>query len=201
MKIVLATSNKDKIKEIKKLLPKEYQVLTTDDLGIKDFDVEEDGKTLEENAYKKAKALFDRVKLATLADDTGLFVKALDNRPGVRAHRYAGEDPTYEENRIKMLKELDGKEDRSAYFATCVCYIDKDGKDHYFQGKINGTITDKELGSYDFGYDLIFRPDASDLTFGQMSVEEKNHYSHRAIALSKFMSYLEDKDKNENTNN
>lgn len=201
MKIVLATSNKDKINEIKKLIPKEYTVLTTADLGIENFEVEEDGETLEENAHKKAKTLFDMVKLPTLADDTGLFVKALDNRPGVKAHRYAGKDPTYKENRDKMLEELKDKKDRSAYFATCVCYIDGEGSDHYFEGKIDGQITKEELGDYDFGYDQIFKPNKSDLSFGQMSVEEKNHYSHRSLALNKFVNFLEEKQKNENINN
>lgn len=201
MKIVLATSNKDKINEIKNLLPKEYEVLTTDDLGIENFEVEEDGETLEENSYKKAKTLFDMVKLPTIADDTGLFVKSLNNRPGVKAHRYASENPTYLENRTKMLEELEGKSDRSAYFCTCVCYIDDKASPHYFEGKINGQITDRDMGDYDFGYDQIFKPDLSSKTFGQMTVEEKNKYSHRALALNKFVDYLKDLTNNENINN
>ncbi|MDD7306374.1 MAG: RdgB/HAM1 family non-canonical purine NTP pyrophosphatase [Peptoniphilaceae bacterium] len=195
MKVVLATSNKDKIKEIKNLIPKNYQILTTKDLNIDNFEVEEDGETLKENAYKKAKALYDRIKEPVIADDTGIFVKSLDNRPGVRAHRYASNNPTYKENRNKMLEELRGKEDRSAYFCTCVCYIDKAGKDHYFEGKIYGQITEKELGAYDFGYDQIFKPESSDKTFGQMTVDEKNHYSHRALALNKFVNYLKENDE------
>lgn len=192
MKIVLATSNADKVREIKKLIPEDYTVLTIKDLNIENFEVEEDGETLEANAYKKAKALFNQVKIPTLADDTGIFVKALDNKPGVKSHRYAGENPTYFDNRKKLLEELEGETDRSAYFMTVMCYIDKKGQDHYFVGKIDGIITEKDYGEHEFGYDQIFKPKKSDITFGQMSEKAKNNYSHRSLALEKLIKYLKD---------
>lgn len=190
MKIVLATSNKDKVREIKEILGKSVEIYTTDDFDIEKFEVEEDGETLKENAYKKAKSLYDILKIPTLADDTGLFVKSLNLRPGVYSHRYAGENPTYKDNRNKLLDELKESENRDAYFKTSVCFIDKDGKDYYFDGKIDGEISEKEYGDKDFGYDQIFRVKEIKKTFGQMTNEEKNLYSHRSLALEKFKKFL-----------
>lgn len=190
MKIVLATSNKDKVREIKEILGKSVDIYTTDDFDIEKFEVEEDGKTLKENAYKKAKSLYDILKMPTLADDTGLFVKSLNLRPGVYSHRYAGEKPTYKDNRNKLLDELKESDNRDAYFKTSVCFIDKDGKDYYFDGKIDGEISEKEYGDKDFGYDQIFRVKEIKKTFGQMTDEEKNLYSHRSLALEKFKKFL-----------
>lgn len=190
MKIVLATSNKDKVREIKEILGKSVDIYTTDDFNIEKFEVEEDGKTLKENAYKKAKSLYDILKMPTLADDTGLFVKSLNLRPGVYSHRYAGENPTYKDNRNKLLDELKESNSRDAYFKTSVCFIDKDGKDYYFDGKIDGEISEKEYGDKDFGYDQIFRVKEIKKTFGQMTDEEKNIYSHRSLALEKFKKFL-----------
>ena len=200
MKIVLATSNKDKVREVKELLEENnIKILTSKDFDIDKFEVKEDGKTLKENSYKKAKALFDRIKVPTLADDTGLFVKSLDNRPGVHSHRYANNNPSYKENRDKLLAELKNEKDRSAYFKTVICFIDSTGKDHYFEGKINGEISKKEFGDKDFGYDQIFKPKGEDKTFGQMSEKEKNLFSHRSLALDDFRKFLGK--ANENSNN
>src|SRR5699024_6660492 len=113
----------------------------------------------------------------TLADDTGLFVKKLNNRPGVHSHRYANENPSYKENRDKLLDELKDIEDRSAYFKTVICFIDSKGKDHYFEGKIDGIISKEEFGDKDFGYDQIFKVKGEDKTFGQMNEKEKNSFS------------------------
>lgn len=190
MKIVLATSNKDKIREIKEILGESVCIYTTDDFNIENFEVEEDGESLRENAYKKAKSLFNILKMPTLADDTGLFVEALGLRPGIFSHRYAGENPTYKDNRNKLLNELKGFNNRDAYFKTSVCFIDKDGKDYYFDGKINGEITLKEYGDKDFGYDQIFKVKQVSKTFGQMTDEEKNQYSHRALAIQNFKKFL-----------
>lgn len=190
MKIVLATSNKDKVREIKEILGESVDIYTTDDFNIEKFEVDEDGETLKENAYKKAKSLYDILKIPTLADDTGLFVKSLNLKPGVYSHRYAGENPTYKDNRNKLLVELKESDNRDAYFKTSVCFIDKDGKDYYFDGKIDGEISEKEYGDKDFGYDQIFRVKEIKKTFGQMTDEEKNLYSHRSLALEKFKKFL-----------
>lgn len=192
MKFILATSNKDKVREIKEIL-NNIDILSPKDVNIDKFEVEEDGKTLKENAYKKAKALYDLKKLPTLADDTGLFVKSLDLRPGVYSHRYANENPTYKENREKLLNELKDKDNRDAYFMTVVCFIDSNGKEHFFEGRIDGEISEKEYGDKDFGYDQIFMVNGK--TFGQMKEEEKNSYSHRAIALDEFKKFIESKDE------
>lgn len=201
MKIVLATSNKDKVREIKEILGENIKIYTTKDYNINNFEVEEGGETLKENAYKKAKTLYDILKVPTLADDTGLFVKSLDLRPGVYSHRYAGDNPTYKDNRDKLLDELKNSENRDAYFKTTVCFIDDKGKDYYFDGQINGEISKKEYGDKDFGYDQIFKVKELDKTFGQMTDEEKNLYSHRSLALEKFKKFLLKEEFNEDISN
>lgn len=201
MKIVLATSNKDKVREIKEILGENIKIYTTKDYNVDNFEVEEDGETLKENAYKKAKTLYDILKVPTLADDTGLFVKSLDLRPGVYSHRYAGDNPTYKDNRDKLLDELKNCESRDAYFKTTVCFIDDKGKDCYFDGQINGEISKKEYGDKDFGYDQIFKVKELDKTFGQMTDEEKNLYSHRSLALEKFKKFLLKEEFNEDIGN
>ncbi|MBM0045722.1 RdgB/HAM1 family non-canonical purine NTP pyrophosphatase [Anaerococcus sp. mt242] len=192
MEIVFASGNKDKINQVKLIL-NNVDLKTPIDFEIENYEVEEDGMTLKENAYKKAKALFDLVNKPTIADDTGLYVNALDGRPGVHSHRYAGENPTYKENRNKLLNELKGKDDRSAYFETCLCFIDQNGSDHYFYGKLPGTITSYETGDYDFGYDQIFMPENFDITLGEMTKEKINMISHRSKAFSEFKKYLRKK--------
>lgn len=201
MKIVLATSNKDKVREIKEILGENIKIYTTKDYNIDNFEVEEDGETLKENAYKKAKTLYDILKVPTLADDTGLFVKSLDLRPGVYSHRYAGDNPTYKDNRDKLLDELKNCDNRDAYFKTTVCFIDDKGEDYYFDGQINGEISKKEYGDKDFGYDQIFKVKELDKTFGQMTDEEKNLYSHRSLALEKFKKFLLKEEFNEDIGN
>lgn len=201
MKIILATSNKDKVREVKEFLENErnIKILTSKDFNIDKFEVNEDGQSLKENSYKKAKALFDIVKTPTLADDTGLFVKSLDNKPGVHSHRYANENPSYKENRDKLLDELREKKDRSAYFKTVICFIDSKGEDYYFEGKVDGEICKEEIGDKDFGYDQIFKVKGENKTFGQMSEKEKNSFSHRTLALDEFRKFLGK--INENSNN
>lgn len=194
MKIVLATSNSDKVREIKEILDNKIEIYTPKDFDINNFEVDENGETLKENAYKKAKALYDLINKPTLADDTGLFVKSLDLQPGVHAHRYASENPTDKENRDKLLDELNNKDDRSAYFETTICYIDQDGKDYYFDGRIDGEISDKEYGEKEFGYDQIFKVIEKNKTFGQMTDQEKNQYSHRSLALEEFKKFLKKED-------
>lgn len=128
MKLILSSSNPDKIEEIQRILGDNYEVVLKSDLGLEDFDVEETGETLRENAYLKAKALYDKVKENIIADDSGLFVEALDFRPGVYSARYAGEHATYDDNNTKLLEELKdvtNLNDRRAYFMTTICFISK----------------------------------------------------------------------------
>lgn len=197
MKIIFASGNIDKLNQIKLILSN-IDLVSPKDLEINHFEVIEDGKTLEENAYKKAKAIYDMTKSPVFADDTGLFVDALNGDPGVYSHRYANENPSYKENRDKLLRELQMKVDRRAKFITSICYIDENGEDHYFKGTLNGTITNKEIGTYEFGYDQIFMPDGLDKTLGQMTNEKINEISHRSMAIKEFKKFLENNYENIN---
>ena len=189
MTLLFATGNIDKLKQVELMID---NLKSPRDFDLEDIDVVEDGKNLKENAYKKAKTYFDLTKVPTISDDTGLFVEALDNRPGIYAHRYAGENATYKDNRDKLLSELKDKDNRNAYFKTIVCYIDADGKDYYFEGILEGTITKEEIGQYEFGYDQIFLPKESDLTLGQMTEKEINQISHRSKAIESFVKFYKE---------
>ena len=189
MTLLFATGNIDKLKQVELMID---NLKSPKDFDLNDIDVVEDGKSLKENAYKKAKTYFDLAKVPTISDDTGLFVEALDNRPGIYAHRYAGEDATYKDNRDKLLSELKDKDNRDAYFKTIVCYIDENGKDYYFEGILEGTITKEEIGQYEFGYDQIFLPNGSDRTLGQMTEKEINKISHRSKAIESFVKFYKE---------
>lgn len=189
MTLLFATGNIDKLKQVELMID---NLKSPKDFDLNDIDVVEDGKSLKENAYKKAKTYFDLAKVPTISDDTGLFVEALDNRPGIYAHRYAGEDATYKDNRDKLLSELKDKDNRDAYFKTIVCYIDENGKDYYFEGILEGTITKEEIGQYEFGYDQIFLPNGSDRTLGQMTEKEINQISHRSKAIESFVKFYKE---------
>lgn len=189
MTLLFATGNIDKLKQVELMID---NLKSPKDFDLDDIEVVEDGKSLKENAYKKAKTYFDLAKVPTISDDTGLFVEALDNRPGIYAHRYAGEDATYKDNRDKLLSELKDKDNRDAYFKTLVCYIDENGKDYYFEGILEGTITKEEIGQYEFGYDQIFLPKGSDRTLGQMTEKEINQISHRSKAIESFVKFYKE---------
>lgn len=189
MELLFATGNKDKLKEVKEMLSND-SIKMPIDIGISNFEVVEDGNTLEENSYKKAIALYQLTGRAVFADDTGLFVKALDNRPGVHSHRYASANATYEDNRKKLLDELSNKDDRSAYFETVISYINLNGEVFRFTGRLDGYISEIEKGSGEFGYDKIFIPENSQKSLAEMTIEEKNQISHRARAMAKFKKFL-----------
>lgn len=197
MQLVFASNNISKLEQVKLLLDND-KVLMPKDIGIEGFDVVEDGITLRENAFKKANELYKLCKKKVFSDDTGLFVKSLDNRPGIYAHRYAGENATDKDNRDKLLGELLDKENRDAYFLTVICFIDDDGKDYYFEGRLDGNIADKEMGDGGFGYDKIFYVDKYAKSLGQMDINFKNQISHRGIAMKKFKKFLEEEYENPN---
>ncbi|MEQ0487523.1 RdgB/HAM1 family non-canonical purine NTP pyrophosphatase [Anaerococcus murdochii] len=197
MELVFASNNINKLEQVKLLLDND-KVLMPKDIGIEGFDVIEDGHTLKENAFKKANELYKLCKKRVFSDDTGLFVKALDNRPGIYAHRYAGEDATDKDNRDKLLDELSDKANRDAYFLTVICFIDEDGKDYYFEGRLDGTISEIELGDGGFGYDKIFYVKKYEKSLGQMDINFKNQISHRGLAMKEFKKFLEDKYENLN---
>lgn len=190
MKIVLATRNPGKLVELRALLgQKEIEVLSSGQNGDVP-EVVEDGRTLEENALKKARALARLSQLPSLADDTGLEVAALNGKPGVHSSRFAGPDANDAENRRKLLAALEQVSDRSARFRTVLAYVDG-GEVHYFDGTCEGRIARTERGSHGFGYDSIFIPTGSDHTFAQMTPFEKNAVSHRARALRAFTAFLD----------
>ncbi|WP_311481364.1 RdgB/HAM1 family non-canonical purine NTP pyrophosphatase [uncultured Anaerococcus sp.] len=197
MQLVFASNNINKLEQVKLLLDNE-QILMPKDVGVVGFDVVEDGLTLRENAYKKANELYKLTKKKVFSDDTGLFVKALDNRPGIYAHRYAGEDATDKDNRDKLLEELSAKNNRDAYFLTVICFIDENGKDYYFEGRLDGSISESELGDGGFGYDKIFYVEKYSKTLAQMDIAFKNQISHRGLAMKEFKKFLEEKYENFN---
>ncbi|MEF3317978.1 RdgB/HAM1 family non-canonical purine NTP pyrophosphatase [Peptoniphilus grossensis] len=181
--IVLSTDNINKLREIREILEDlDIKIYGKSDIEGLDFEVIEDGDTLYDNALKKASAMAERVDFAVLADDTGLFVKALNGEPGVHSARYASEHDD-KKNREKLLNNLKDKEDRSAYFKTEIILIDEDKNIIPIEGVCPGKISLEERGDNGFGYDSIFIPDGFDKTFAEMSHEEKNQISHRSRAL------------------
>lgn len=190
MKLVLSTDNKNKIKEIKNLLEDlDIEILGKSDIGA-DFEVEENGETLYDNALLKAKAISDKTDDYVLADDTGLFVNSLNGEPGVHSARYASEHND-KLNREKLLKNLLNFEDRSAYFKTQLILIDKNKNIIPLEGVCEGEIIKEERGENGFGYDSIFMPNGYKETFAEMSLSEKNKISHRSKALQKLKIKLQ----------
>lgn len=181
MKIFIGSKNKDKIKEIKEILT-EYKIVSLTEFPNAP-EVIEDKETIKDNAIKKAVENAQYTGLLTVADDTGLFVRALDNRPGVYSARYAGENCSYEDNRNKMLEEMQGLQDRYAEFRTVVALADKTGLIAIATGIVPGEITKQEIGKSGFGYDPIFKVKETNKTYAQMSDSEKNQISHRAKAF------------------
>lgn len=191
--IVLATRNAGKVVELSHMLAALPVLLISAADIEKAPEVVEDADTLQGNAEKKARALFDLTGLPALADDTGLEVNALDGAPGVQSARYAGEQADDAANRTKLLLAMAGREDRSALFRTVLAYMD-DEDVHYFDGVCEGVITAEERGDGGFGYDRIFQPtDADGSTFAEMNKEEKNRISHRGRALAQFVRFMEER--------
>ncbi|MDE4542422.1 MULTISPECIES: XTP/dITP diphosphatase [unclassified Thermoanaerobacterium] len=190
MKIVVASHNKHKVDEIREFFKEDYEVLSADDIGSYD-EVEETGKTIEENALLKARAIADLTDELVIADDTGLFVDYLDGEPGVYTARFAGVNATYEDNNNKLLNLLKGvpMEKRKATFKTVIALIYK-GREAIIEGKVDGRIIDAPRGQYGFGYDPIFYVDEIGKTLAELSLEEKNKVSHRANALKKLKEYI-----------
>jgi XTP/dITP diphosphohydrolase len=184
MKIIAATKNKGKIKEISNILGKlGFEVESQQDAGY-DVDILETGDTFEKNALIKARAIAMLCDNPVLADDSGLCIDALDGRPGVYSARYAGENATDEEKMSKVLTELDGVKDRTARFVTSVAFIFPNGKEITASGEVEGHITTEPDGENGFGYDPIFYSDELKKTFAQATDDEKNSVSHRGRALA-----------------
>lgn len=183
IKLLLATRNKDKVIEIKEIL-KDLEVEIVSALDFPEMpEVIEDKDTILGNSIKKATECAKFTGLLSIADDTGLFVEALDGKPGVYSARFAGENCTYKDNRDKMLREMKGKNNRKAQFRTVVAFSSPNGIVTTAEGKVDGEITNKEIGTGGFGYDAIFRAVETGKTFGEMSQQEKRKISHRGRAF------------------
>lgn len=188
MEICFATNNTNKINEIRRLLPGHIRLVSLADIGCTE-ELREDQQTLEGNSHQKAGYVYKKYDISCFADDTGLEVFALDGEPGVRSARYAGETRSNEDNINLLLKNLEGKENRSAQFRTVVTLI-LNGKTRQFEGIVKGEIIGERVGDDGFGYDPVFKPKGFNKTFAQMTIEEKNRISHRGIAIRKLIEYL-----------
>lgn len=189
MKIVLATNNLNKLKEVKELAP-QYEWLSLKEIGCTD-EIIENGETFEENALIKAKFVAQKYNINCIADDSGLCVDSLDGAPGVYSARYAGEKATDEENNLKLLNALKNSPKRKAKFVCVICLYDINKNDaKYFRGEIEGEILKEKKGEKGFGYDPLFKSIYHKNSFAEISMEEKNKVSHRAKAIQKLMAYL-----------
>lgn len=188
MKLVFASNNQHKVKEVRKILPPSLEILSLKDIDCKD-DLPETGSTIRSNAYQKARYIYEKFGENCFADDTGLEVQSLDNRPGVYSARFAGPRADAVENIKKLVIEMNGIANRSALFRTVIALI-IDGKEYFFEGVVNGSIATEPRGNEGFGYDPVFIPEKSEITFAEMTDKEKNIISHRAIALNKLSDFL-----------
>ncbi len=193
MKIIAATSNAGKIREIKKIFCDEnIEILSMGEIGI-DIEIEENGKTFEENALIKARTISNMTKEIALADDSGLCVEALGGAPGIYSARYAGENATDAERIEKLLTELSTQQNRKAKFVSVIALTFPDGVELTADGEVHGQIADKAYGDCGFGYDPVFISDELGKTFGVASADEKNSISHRARALNKMYQMIKEK--------
>ncbi len=192
MKLLFASQNKHKIEEIKPLLPSSVELLSLTDMGF-EGEIPETSPTLAGNALQKAQFIYDKYKITSFADDTGLEVAALHGEPGVYSARYAGEGKSANDNIEKLLRELSGIENRYAEFKTVIALVGH-GQPLFFEGIVKGTITKEKHGTNGFGYDPVFMPEGYDRTFAQMTLEEKNKLSHRSRAVRKFAEWLREKE-------
>ena len=195
--LVFVTQNPHKLHEIKDLFDKslvhfphlnQYHLVSLNDIGFQQ-DIPETRDTLEGNASLKAWTISRIFGLPCFADDTGLEVETLDNRPGIFSARYAGEDKNFDKNMEKVLRELEGHPNRKARFRTVISLIINE-KEIQFEGVAEGIIIQEKRGTQGFGYDPIFLPDGYDLTFAEMNLEQKNQVSHRYRAFRKLIDYL-----------
>jgi XTP/dITP diphosphohydrolase len=192
MKLLLATNNANKLREIRAQLNlPSIEVVSPADVGVPaDFDVEETGKSFEENAELKAKAFSTLTGLATVADDSGLMIDALNGAPGIHSKRWIeGSD---QDRNLYLLKQLEGKSTRGAKFVTVLAlYLPDTQKTHFFEGEVVGTISEAELGTSGFGYDPVFIPEGYDKTFGELGDDIKAQLSHRHRAIEKLKVFVE----------
>ncbi len=190
MKLIFATANQNKIKEVAEILEKDspFEIVPMHKIGVAE-DIPETSPTIEGNALQKARFLHYRFKVDCFAEDTGLEIDSLDGAPGVRSARYAGDEKDPDANMSLVLKNLVGKPDRTARFKTVIALI-LNGKEYTFEGIVEGKIDTKKTGTGGFGYDPVFIPDGYDQSFGVLDDRIKNRISHRKKALDKMIAFL-----------
>lgn len=187
-KFIFATNNLHKLEEVQQMLNNQFTLVSLKDMGCVE-DIPENEPTIEGNALFKARYIYQKYGKDCFADDSGLEVEVLNNAPGVRSARYAGESKDSQENMNLLLENLKGKKNRKARFRTVIaCVID--GQEFVFEGIINGEIKEQGFGKNGFGYDPIFCPEGYAQTFAELSSEIKNQISHRALAVQKFLLFL-----------
>ncbi|MBS1550021.1 MAG: RdgB/HAM1 family non-canonical purine NTP pyrophosphatase [Bacteroidetes bacterium] len=185
--LLIATHNLHKKEEIQQILGSDFCVKSLSDMDLHE-EIVEDGDSFEANALIKAKYCFEKTGIPSVGDDSGLVVNALDGRPGIYSARYAG-NHDFEKNIAKVLEEMKGKENRSAYFITVLCLYDEQGA-RFFEGRVEGHLLTENKGHQGFGYDPIFVPNGYDKTFAEMPSEDKNKISHRKKAFDLFLKNL-----------
>ena len=188
MKLVFASNNVNKIREIQSILNGSIQLLSLEDIGCHE-EIPETADTIEGNAILKANYVTEKYGYDCFADDTGLEVKALNGEPGVYSARYAGEQKNADDNMNKLLDALKNEDDRSAQFKTVIA-LNLNGAQHLFTGLAKGTITLNKTGNHGFGYDPIFQPVNYNETFAELSADVKNKISHRAKATEQLIDFL-----------
>lgn len=188
MKLIFATGNQHKVQEVRSMLPQGIEIQSLKDIGFTD-ELPETQDTIEGNSLQKAETLGKTLGIACFAEDTGMEVEALNGEPGVYSARYAGESATYQDNVDKVLAKMEGQENRRARFKTVITYY-KDGAYVQFEGITQGTILEQQRGEGGFGYDPIFVPDGADKTYAEMTLAEKNGYSHRKKSFTGFANHL-----------
>jgi XTP/dITP diphosphohydrolase len=186
--LVFATNNQHKVTEIRSVIGSRFNIISLQEAGI-DIDIPEPHPTLEANATEKSQTIHRLTNQHCFSEDTGLEVAVLNGEPGVKSARYAGDGRDFQQNIVKLLRNLEGHADRSAQFRTVISLI-LNNKEYQFEGICKGKIAVAQKGSEGFGYDPVFIPDDTEKTFGEMSIEEKNKYSHRKKAVAKLIDFL-----------
>lgn len=189
--LIFATNNAHKVEEIQSLVGADFKVIPLKEAGI-DIDIPEPHDSLQDNASEKARTIFEMTKQNCFSEDTGLEIEALNGAPGVKSARYAGEHRDFQANIDKVLLELTNTENRNAQFRTVICLIWED-KEYFFEGICKGHITIEMHGAKGFGYDPIFIPAGANKSFAEMTMEEKNSFSHRQKAVTKLFDFLRSK--------
>jgi XTP/dITP diphosphohydrolase len=188
MKLCFATNNKHKLEEVRNVIDHQIEILSLNELSVNE-ELPENHDTLEKNSLQKAHYVFHRTGHASFADDSGLEVESLNGAPGVYSARYAGPQRSDDDNINLLLKNLNGSNNRRARFRTVVALVGC-GEPKLFEGVLNGVIIETKRGSNGFGYDSVFQPDGHSRTLAEMTLGEKNHISHRSIAMRSLIDYL-----------